>query len=112
MTAFIVRVPFKAKSGEIRKGRVIAMPEDKARDLLAAGKIVEFKPCQNCNEYAWWLSKSGTLRCGVCHPPMQGTVRRWIGDPECYARLKASGPAVILPWVGARQRKAEGERSS
>jgi hypothetical protein len=76
-----------------------------------AEKIGELGPCRICGENAWWLSVYGALRCGVCHPPVPGAVKKWIGDPECSARLKASGPAVVLSWEEARQRKAGGEHT-
>ena len=71
-------------------------------------EIEELRPCRVCHENAWWLSVYGALRCGVCHPPVPGAVKKWIGAPECSARLEASGPAVVLSWEEARQRKAPG----
>lgn len=103
---YIVRVPFKAKSGEIKKGQVITMPEDGARTLLAAGTIAELKNCHICGEYAWYLSKAGTVLCGVCHPPASEAVKKWIGDPECYATLKAAMPNVLFSWAEAVERQA------
>ncbi|MGA2109443.1 MAG: hypothetical protein ABSH25_17600 [Syntrophorhabdales bacterium] len=102
---YIVRVPFRAKSGEIKKGQVIAMPENSARTLLAAGTIDELRPCHICGQYAWYLSKTETLRCGVCHPPKPEAVKKWIGDPECYATLKATMPNVLFSWVEAVERR-------
>jgi ssDNA-binding Zn-finger/Zn-ribbon topoisomerase 1 len=109
MTVYTVEEPFRAKTGEIRKGQVIAMPEDKADRLLKAGKIAEVKPCPNCNEYAWWLSIHGVLVCGVCHPPVSGTVKKWISDPDTLTRMKAARPAVVLSWEEIRQRKVSHE---
>jgi hypothetical protein len=106
MTAYIVREPFKAKIGEIKKGQIVSVPEDTAKSLLAAGKIAEIDPCPNCHEYAWWLSIHGVLVCGCCHPPMPGTIKKWVGDSERYSKMKGSKPAVLLSWEEARQRKA------
>ena len=76
---YLVQIPFRAKSGEVKKGQIINMPEDKAQPLLEAGKITELKACHNCKTYSWWLSIHGVLRCGVCHPPpREGLVKRWI----------------------------------
>jgi len=85
---YVVQAPFMSKSGEIRKGQVIAMPEDRARALVAAGKIAELSPCHACREYAWWLSIGGALVCGVCHPPASpAIVKKRISDPEAHARI-------------------------
>lgn len=85
---YIVHVPFKAKSGQIKKGQVIAVSEDNAQALLAARKIIELKPCRICHEYAWWLSIHSALVCGVCHPPASPAfVRKWISNPDAYARI-------------------------
>jgi len=86
---YIVRASFKAKSGEIKKGQVITMREDKARALLVAGQIAELKACHICQTFAWWLSIHGALVCGVCHPPVAcALVKRWIGDRDTLKRIK------------------------
>jgi hypothetical protein len=103
---YIVRVPFKAKSGDVKKGQVITMPEDSAQTLLAAGTIDELRPCQICGQYAWYLSKAETLCCGVCHPPKPAAVKKWIGDPECYSTMKAAMPNVSFSWAEAVERRA------
>jgi hypothetical protein len=36
---------------------------------------------------------------------MSGTVKKWIGDPEAYARLKAVKSAVVLSLDEMRERK-------
>jgi hypothetical protein len=108
MTVYTVEQPFRAKTGKIRKGQVIAMPEDKAGRLLKAGKIAEVQPCPACEEYAWWLSTYGVLMCGVCHPPASAAlVKRWIGDPEAYVRMKMTRPAVLLSFEDFKQRRLQ-----
>jgi len=62
-------------------------------------------PCPICGAFAWWLSIHRVVVCGVCHPPMPGTVKRWIGDPEAYARMRGSKPAVVLSLDEIRERK-------
>ncbi|MGD0658833.1 MAG: hypothetical protein ABSD38_12270 [Syntrophorhabdales bacterium] len=105
MTAYTVEEPFRAKSGEIRKGQVVTMTEDTAKALLKAGKIAEVKPCPSCHEFAWWLSIHGVLVCGLCHPPASpALVKRWIGDQEAYARMKASRLGVLLSFEDFRLR--------
>lgn len=80
---FIVQTSFKAKSGEIRKGQIVAMPEDKAEVLLRAGKIRELRACHVCHADPWWLSVHGVLVCGACHPPpAPDLVKRWIASNE------------------------------
>lgn len=106
---FIVQASFKARSGEVRRGQIIAMPEDKAEVLVRAGKIAELQPCPICGTFSWWLSIHGVLVCGVCHPPMPATVKKWIGDPEAYGRMKAARPALVLSWEEIRQRKVSHE---
>jgi hypothetical protein len=70
------------------------------------GKKEPTAPCPVCREYAWWLSVYGALRCGCCSPPASlALVRRWIGDPEAYARLKTARPAVVLSLDEIRERK-------
>jgi hypothetical protein len=91
---FIVQTSFKAKSGEIKKGQVIAVPEDKAQALVRSGKIAELRNCHICGEYAWWLSAHGALACGVCHPPAPGAGKKWIGDPEALNKLKTGKSAA------------------
>ena len=105
MIAYIVQEPFRAKSGEIRRGQIITMSEDKAKPFVAGGKIAELQHCPICGAFSWWLSLHGVLICGVCHPPMSGTVKKWIGDPEAYARLKAVKSAVVLSLDEMRERK-------
>jgi hypothetical protein len=86
---YIVRVPFEARSGEIKKGQIIAMPENKAQALVTAGKITELKSCHICGDFAWWLSIYGALRCGTCHPPASAElVKRWIGDGDRLTTMK------------------------
>ncbi|MGD0656646.1 MAG: hypothetical protein ABSD38_01105 [Syntrophorhabdales bacterium] len=69
-------------------------------------KIAKIEPCRICGENAWWLSVYGALRCGVCHPPVPGAVKKWIGDPDTLRRIKANMGAVILSWEWIRERKA------
>ena len=68
-------IPENQKGRDYRHAR-----EDKAEALLEAGKIVELKPCHVCGEHGWWLSARGVLACGVCHPPVPGAVKKWIGN--------------------------------
>ncbi len=77
--------------------------------LIETGKIEPALPCYICGEFAWWLSVYGVLVCGVCHPPVPATVKRWIGGPEAYGRMKASETAVVLSLDEIRERGA-GER--
>lgn len=107
---YIVQTFFKTKSGEVRKGQVITMPEDKAQPLLRAGTITELKACHICGEYAWWVSIRGAFVCGVCHPPTPGAVKKWIGEPEMLNRLKVSRSAVILSWQEIRAGEAASDR--
>jgi hypothetical protein len=105
---YIVRRSFRAKCGEIKKGQVIAMAEDKAQPLLRAGKITELKGCHICHKYAWWLSMYGALRCGVCHPPVSGAVRRWIGGPEALGQAEGQRTRRhLLSWE-ERSEKQQG----
>jgi hypothetical protein len=78
---YLVQIPFRAKSGEVRKGQIINLPRDKAQPLLMAGKIAELVNCHICHTSSWWLSVHGPLVCGVCHPPaIPDIVKRWIGN--------------------------------
>ena len=89
---YLVRVPFKTKSGEVRKGQVIAMPEDKAEALVRAGKITELLPCHICGDFAWWLSVRGVLVCGTCHPPVSPEiVKKQIGPLKDKCRTGHGG---------------------
>jgi hypothetical protein len=73
---YVVRESFQARSGEIRKGQIVSVEEDKAQALLKAGKIAEIQPCGCCGAFSWWLSTQGVLTCGACHPPAtQASVR-------------------------------------
>jgi hypothetical protein len=111
MSAYIVQEPFRAKSGEIRRGQIITMSEDKAKTLVTVGKIAELQPCPICRHYAWWLSVYGVLVCGVCHPPAPGSVKKWIADPETLIRMKADKPAALLSFeYFRRKRESESNR--
>jgi hypothetical protein len=111
---YIVREPFKARLGEIKRGQVITMPEDKAQALVRAGKITELKPCHICHTFSWWLSVYGVLVCGYCHPaPLPEIVKRQIGPVQqgqrsavessgahataCYSMPKAVVKGNIAP---------------
>jgi hypothetical protein len=86
---------------------VDVVPED-SHGPIGSEKNQPALSCHICGESAWWLSKYGVLRCGVCHPPAHrpDLVKEWIGDPETLTRLKTSKPAVILSWEERRCRKA------
>lgn len=83
-----------------------AMDEKVLKPVREAEKVIPSNVCPACQEYAWWESTYGCLVCGVCHPPARpDLIRRWIGDPERYARLKASRPSVVLSYEECRRRK-------
>jgi hypothetical protein len=70
------------------------------------GEIESLVPCPVCHEYAWWVSKYGVLRCGVCHPPAtSGAVKKWIGDRDILNRMKANKESVLLSWEEIRNRR-------
>jgi|GEM_PF-2508300 hypothetical protein len=105
---YIVREPFKARSGEIRKGHVITMPEDKAQALVRAGKITELKPCHICHTFSWWLSVYGVLVCGYCHPaPLPEIVKRQIG-PVQQGQRSAVESSGSMPGASQSALKALG----
>ena len=108
---YLVQISFKTKSGEVRKGQIINMPEDKAQPLLEAGKVTELGVCHICHEYAWWLSVYGVLVCGVCHPPFApDLVKRWIGNQDVLSHLKGSKAGMVFSWQEIQERKAAGKR--
>jgi hypothetical protein len=65
--------------------------------------------CAVCHENAWWESRYGRLVCGVCHPPVPGAIRKWIGNPDAYARMKALKPSVLLSFEDFRRRLQDGQ---
>ncbi len=79
--------------------------------LIGQEKVKPAHPCHICHEYAWWLTIHDVLICGVCHPPVPGTVKKWIGDLDRLAQLKADKTGVILSWEEIRERKAARDRS-
>jgi len=103
---FLVETPFQTKQGPVKRGQVIAVAKEQAKALLRAGKITELEPCRVCRTFSWWLSVSGVLVCGVCHPPVSpAVVKRWIGDPEVLNRMKTDKGAFNLSWEELRERR-------
>lgn len=104
---YLVKADFRAKTGqgetELEEGRLITMNEARAERLVKVGKIEKLENCHTCHTFSWWISIHGVLVCGVCHPSARpDLVKRWIGDPECYTRLKASrsgGPPSIEDFI-------------
>ena len=79
-------------------------------EKAASGPVGPVRPCHICGTFSWWEPVYGALRCGCCLPPASpALVGQWIGDPEAYARLKASKPGVVLSLEECRRRKAARE---
>lgn len=105
---------FFEKWGRLKDLGPVDLPKShEAAPVQEARENIQLNPCSTCHENAWWESVYGALRCGCCHPPASfAAVRRWLGDPEAYAKMKARTPAVVLYLGEPRQRKAARSRDT
>lgn len=49
-------------------------------DVLAV--LATAEPCRLCHERRWWMSRWDVVVCGVCHPPADGALERWLNDSD------------------------------
>lgn len=87
-------------------GAVFTIPDlEPALRLFEIGKAEPADPCPTCHARAYWISIHDALVCGLCHPPASpASVKKWIGDPEAYNRLKAAKPGLLLSFEDFRRR--------
>jgi len=68
---------------EVSERAAIMEHDGKLTKEEAEARAVAEKGCYSCKGKRFWLSVSGNLVCGRCHPPAdEKTVTRWIEIPR------------------------------